>query len=519
MTIWQMWTRQVLANTLRLQRRSVAERILLTVVCAWQTPACMAQCAGGACPVSCQPPGHGRGVPPVAAPSRGDNANTPVGKHHGSACRVVNTTGSTTNVGSGTLVATATGDLVLTCAHLFRGGPGTIAIHWPGAPSARGRIVAIDHANDLAALAIPPSTAVAVRSFADHPGRELLVCGYGSTGQYRCLRGRLTGYATPVETLYPSMKIKGAVRPGDSGGGVFNLRGELVGVVWGVRDGMTYATWGQPLHEFLARVSTPATHDLVAVRPVVPCQPVVGAPQAGSRGREEPARWLGHLENRVAKLEQQARTNRCEHRGPGGPGRKARSAESGQGKKVVPLESCPRSQRVALGCRFDELVQAAEDRAKQAALAVVREKIQGSSGLLARLTTRDVLGLVVAVGGPTTLAVLVAGWIGFRATRGAKFRSGEVGAVAPSKGRSQQPNAALSNEHRGRGRGRPRPIVVETPPLPQRRVRETRYVPYEKDDFARAYQWAAEQLSCKYPGAVEMLVALDSLIDQQLKAQ
>jgi hypothetical protein len=172
-----------------------------------------------------------------------------------------------------------------------------------------------------------------------------------------------------------------------------------------------------------------------------------------------------------------------------------------------------------LGCRFDELVQTAEDRAKQAALAVVREKIQGSAGLLAHLTRRDVLGLVVAVGGPTTLAVLVAGWIGFRSTRGAKFRGGEVGRVTPSKGRSQQPNAALRNEHRGRGRGRPRPIVVENPPLPQRRVRETRYVPYEKDDFARAYQWAAEQLSRKYPGAVEMLVALDSLIDQQLKAQ
>jgi hypothetical protein len=44
-----------------------------------------------------------------------------------------------------------------------------------------------------------------------------------------------------------------AVRPGDSSG-VLDAAGRLVGVVWGERDGMTYATCGRPVREFLDRV-------------------------------------------------------------------------------------------------------------------------------------------------------------------------------------------------------------------------------------------------------------------------
>lgn len=61
-------------------------------------------------------------------------------------------------------------------------------------------------------------------------------------------------------------------------------------------------------------------------------------------------------------------------------------------------------------------------------------------------------------------------------------------------------------------------MAVDTPPLPQQRITETHYVPYERDSFARAHQWAKEQLVRKYPGSTDMLVALDSLIGQQLNA-
>ena len=59
-------------------------------------------------------------------------------------------------------------------------------------------------------------------------------------------------------------------------------------------------------------------------------------------------------------------------------------------------------------------------------------------------------------------------------------------------------------------------IVVESPPPPQRTVPETHYVPFETDSFAKAHQWASEQVARKYPGATEVLQAQESLIKQHL---
>jgi hypothetical protein len=40
----------------------------------------------------------------------------------------------------------------------------------------------------------------------------------------------------------------------------------------------------------------------------------------------------------------------------------------------------------------------------------------------------------------------------------------------------------------------------------------------EKDSFAKAHQWASEQVARKYPGATELLQAQDSLIKQYIAA-
>ncbi len=63
------------------------------------------------------------------------------------------------------------------------------------------------------------------------------------------------------------------------------------------------------------------------------------------------------------------------------------------------------------------------------------------------------------------------------------------------------------------------PIVVDSPIPPQRSVPETHYVPIEKDTFAKAHQWASEHVARKYPGAAEILQALESLIKQYLAAK
>jgi hypothetical protein len=73
------------------------------------------------------------------------------------------------------------------------------------------------------------------------------------------------------------------------------------------------------------------------------------------------------------------------------------------------------------------------------------------------------------------------------------------------------------NERGGGAReAQPVPIVVDSPPPPQRTVPETHYVSYETDSFAKAHQWACEQVARKYPGASELLHAQESLIKQCL---
>jgi hypothetical protein len=63
------------------------------------------------------------------------------------------------------------------------------------------------------------------------------------------------------------------------------------------------------------------------------------------------------------------------------------------------------------------------------------------------------------------------------------------------------------------------PIAVDSPPPPQRVVPETHYVNVEQDSFAKAHQWASEHVARKYPGATEILQALESLIKQYLAAR
>jgi hypothetical protein len=112
--------------------------------------------------------------------------------------------------------------------------------------------VAIDRDADLSALeiAMPPGPAAPIALDVD-AAATLTACGFGPSGEYRCIAGRIVGTATSAGQ--ESLQIAGAVRSGDSGGGVFDERGQLVAVVWGERDGVTYATSGAPLRQFVER--------------------------------------------------------------------------------------------------------------------------------------------------------------------------------------------------------------------------------------------------------------------------
>ena len=143
--------------------------------------------------------------------------------------------------------------LVLTCWHVFREGYGQIVVQCSDGRTHGARVVAVDQSADLAALVIAnPRVSPAQFSYQPVQQDRLRACGYGQSGRYRCISGPSLGVSE--QSGQTSLLVQGAVRSGDSGGGVFNQRGELVAVVWGHREGVTYASGGRPLRTFLSRV-------------------------------------------------------------------------------------------------------------------------------------------------------------------------------------------------------------------------------------------------------------------------
>ncbi len=190
-------------------------------------------------------------------------------------CRIYNQLNGQQNIGSGTLVdRTRDGrqGLVLTCAHLFGDGVGDIVVDFPGKKSHGAKLVGIDHQADLAALVIanPSSMPVSISSEVAQAA-SFYACGYGSDGQYRCAVGAFVGQASAPGQM--SLLIGKGVRSGDSGGGVFDNRGNLVAVVWGESQGVTYASYGRPLRQFLDRMRGQPTANASSCREGVCPQP------------------------------------------------------------------------------------------------------------------------------------------------------------------------------------------------------------------------------------------------------
>jgi hypothetical protein len=109
----------------------------------------------------------------------------------------------------------------------------------------------------------------------------------------------------------------------------------------------------------------------------------------------------------------------------------------------------------------------------------------------------------VGLSGPLAAAVVVAGGLAGRRLKRAKDRGAR---------------SEIIRTHESPTNDRVAPIAVDSPPLPQRTVPETHYVPFEIDSFSKAHQWASEQVARKYPGATEVLQAQDSLIKQFIAA-
>jgi hypothetical protein len=385
---------------------------------------------------------------------------------------------------------TAATGLVLTCAHLFDESASNIVVAFPGGQRFGARLVDRDRAHDLAALVIrrPEVEPLAVGN--GEPAGLLTACGFGPAGQFRRVSGGVVGQATAVGAAYPSLMIGGAVRPGDSGGGVLDAAGKLVGVVWGERDGRTYATCGRPVRTFLERVLGRESR-VESREPEIDWQA-----------------WSNEIEARIQALDNK-KQDKGDFLRPGDLNGYLRRDEAPSVDVLATKDEVAAARR--------ESQQTVERVATESTSRVetLREHLQSrieerivvsKPGLLAGMSFGKLIVGALGLSGPLAAAVIVAGGLAGRRLK-SRVESKESRASKPSALDSQPSTLDL------------RPIVVDSPPLPQRTVSETHYVPYEKDSFAKAHQWASEQVVRKYPGATEVLQAQDSLIKQFIAGQ
>ena len=161
------------------------------------------------------------------------------------------------SLGSGTLVAvTERGGLVVTNWHVVQSAAGPIVVAFPDGFTSPATVLRTDRDWDLAALAIWRPAAAPVRLAADapRPGEPLVIAGYGD-GWYRAAAGRCTQYVSPGTNFpFEMVELSAPARQGDSGGPIFNSRGELAGVLFGSGRGQTTGSYCGRVNWFLSPV-------------------------------------------------------------------------------------------------------------------------------------------------------------------------------------------------------------------------------------------------------------------------
>jgi hypothetical protein len=230
-----------------------------------------------------------------------DSPSSPLQRPHPAVVRVTSLDREGASLGSGVLVAVnPTHGLVLTNWHVVRETRGTILVSFPDGFTSGATVLKTDSTWDLAALAIwrPNVQPVRLSVAASRPGEVLTIAGYGGDSTYRAVSGRCTEYLSPGRGNPNELVEVGdvAARNGDSGGPIFNTRGELAGLLFGSNDSFlagryTMGSYCGRVRLFVVSVSSdfqrlPANPTMVArqSRPVAEA-----APPAAIAANEPPA--------------------------------------------------------------------------------------------------------------------------------------------------------------------------------------------------------------------------------------
>ena len=198
--------------------------------------------------------------PPSSAASRSPNGV------HPAVVRIFVPDRDSTSLGSGALVAVSQyHGLVVTNWHVVRDAAGPITVAFPDGFRSPATLLRTDKDWDLAALAIwrPNVPPIPLAEAPPQLGEPLAIAGYGD-GPYRAIAGRCTQYVSPGGNLpYEMVELSAPARNGDSGGPIFNSRGELAGVLFGSARGETTGSYCGRVRWFL----TPVMSDFQRLQP------------------------------------------------------------------------------------------------------------------------------------------------------------------------------------------------------------------------------------------------------------
>lgn len=215
---------------------------------------------------------------------------------HPAVVRVIAPGRDSMSLGSGSLVAiNQTHGLVITNWHVVCEATGQITVVFPDGLRSPAAVLRTDRDWDLAALAIwrPRVPPVALAHEAPRLGESLTIAGYGSDS-YRAVTGRCTEYVSPGANLpFEMVELSAGARQGDSGGPIFNGRGELAGVLFGTARGRTTGSYCGRVRWFL----TPLANDfpqlspggtMLAQQPSAPRDPRVSVEGVSVPGQPQP---------------------------------------------------------------------------------------------------------------------------------------------------------------------------------------------------------------------------------------
>jgi S1-C subfamily serine protease len=199
--------------------------------------------------------------PPERRPHPAWRYEQPVG-HRAAVVRIFcQNTMQTHSIGSGTLVRWGAKKIVVLTARHVVADAKKIVVELFNKKTYTAWVLKVDAVWDCAVLQLDgsvenlkPAEVELGDDAMQHEGNRLESCGYGPDGKLAANTGLFLGYRRSTQTPNGPddwFEISGHARPGDSGGGIFNNRGRLVGVLWGTNGEVVVGVQAGRLHLLL----------------------------------------------------------------------------------------------------------------------------------------------------------------------------------------------------------------------------------------------------------------------------